>query len=236
MEGRSVGLWMGLMGGPPSVLLQFSGCLETAVSAEGIPFMPFSGRMVSRYVPNSCLAATAVAQRQHTLGKGFIPKENTECPLWPFTSQWGCPHLASSLPLSEMLVSPGPWQAPLNPPLQCKPAPSQCSFSSLGLPGASIWEVSHSGAAQFPGSAFLVPETASCSSVSPSESCPKPGNCASETVNSELCHCLSVCLQWETAIIGTECFCSDRGDLSPLPWAFWHWDVQFLVSTERGTH
>lgn len=128
-----------------------------------------------------------------------------------------------------------PWylQAPVHPALQCKPAPAQHCSSSLRLPGASEWEVRHSGAGQFPGSAFLVPEAAPAAQWLPLKAGARlePGNWAHEFPI-----CLNVCLQWETAVIGTECFCRDRDDLSPLPWPFWHWDVQSLVSTERGTH
>lgn len=56
----------------PSVLLQFSGCLEAVVSAEGI--LPFPGRMVSRYMPNSCLAVLLNGSA-HLVPRASSPKE-----------------------------------------------------------------------------------------------------------------------------------------------------------------
>lgn len=88
---------------------------------------------------------------------------------------------------------------------------TQCCFSPLRFPGASVQEVSCSGAARAgrcPGSAFLDPETTSC--------CPKAAQSLAVLPLNSLADYLSACLQWEIAIIGIGCFCRDRG-LSPLP-------------------
>lgn len=177
----------------PSV--QFSGCPQAVLSAEGI--LPFSGRMVSRYVPNSCLAALLLLNDSaHLVPRASSPKEmwNALCDL-SLTMRMLWHGIFTFLFINAVQ----PWH------LQYIPLSRASLLYSVLLQPSEASRCLHlrgepQGGCSVPRLCFPYPRNRILQ-LSNTLWKTEPGNCACEFPI-----CLSVCLQWETAIIGTGCF------------------------------